>query len=114
MPLVFRSMYRGSAGPMVGSDSNQLGVRIPPHPAADVNPDKDGNVFPGKGMSVAPQWRMLPMHLIPRRLSDKVPKARGREDLFCWRMGEGAFTEESIEPDLALSIQSPKHGTLGP
>ena len=114
MPLVYRSMYAEGTRPRVGNESSQLGVRVPPHPTADVFPDLDGNITPGKGMSVAPHWRSLPRHLIPRRLRDKVPTARGREDLVCWRMGEGTFTEGPIAPDLTLTIQSQSHGTVGP
>jgi hypothetical protein len=47
------------------------------------------------GMSVAPQWRLLPVHRIPRRLRAKFPQAAGKNSVFLWRMGEGGCSTRS-------------------
>jgi hypothetical protein len=42
MPTIYRSMKQAEDGlPVVGSNSKELGVRVPPNPNADV--DLDGN-----------------------------------------------------------------------
>jgi hypothetical protein len=101
--------------PIVGSGKNLLGVRVPPDPQADIRPDGGGNVHPGaSGMSVAPRWRDLPYFLIPKRLKELVPDARGRNDLVCFRCGEGNFVESSITEKLTLKPDRPTHATVQP
>ena len=69
---------------------------------------------PGSGMSVAPAWRRLPAFLIPERLKDKAPKARGDDRLRVWRHGEGAFVNCAINAQLTLSRTTSKHGEVEP
>jgi hypothetical protein len=86
--------------PKIGSESKMLGVRIAPNPHADIPVDENGNVHPETGgMSVAPEWRSLPWHLIPRRLHRR---GRGGNNLICWRLGAGVFEEAPLNADLAL------------
>jgi hypothetical protein len=55
--------------PKAGSNSRELGVRIPPDPFADVDVDGQGQVIlNNKGMSVAENWRYFLAHLVPKRL----------------------------------------------
>jgi hypothetical protein len=43
-----------------------LGVRVPPDAKADIAVGAEGMVEPRTGgMSVAPAWRLLPVHRIP-------------------------------------------------
>ena len=115
MPLIFRSMINNSGKPTVGTDSNMLGVRVPPHPRADVTPDEAGIVRPGSGgMSVAPSWRKLPIFLIPSRLKHLVAGARGADSLMCFQFGEGEFSDSSINSHLILRPNSATHGTVQP
>lgn len=114
MPRIYRAMYHDGAKPVPGATKYQLGVRVPPDSPADVTPDAEGYVDPGAGMSVAPAWRKLPAFLIPERLKDKVPKARGDDDLRVWRHGEGPFADGSINAQLALSRTTAKHGEVEP
>lgn len=75
MPLVFRAMKKSEDGlPTVEQTASGLGVR----PGIDIDLDVQGNVeVNGKGMSVAPTLRSMPLLRIPKRLRDKVPGARG-------------------------------------
>ena len=91
-----------------------LGVRLPPDPYADVEPDAHNHVSAGQGMSVAPAWRDLPFFLIPRRLNRLAPKARGSNSLVCWRAGDGEFTDGRINDQLRLRQDRAKHGIIEP
>ncbi len=81
--MIYRPMKRAEDGlPIVGSNSKELGVRVPPNPNADV--DLDGNdhvITNGKGMSVAEHWRYLLGHLVPKRLVPIFPGATGSNGL---------------------------------
>lgn len=114
MPLVYRTMKRADDGlPVVGSNSKELGVRVPPNPHADVDVRPDGNVeLNGKGMSVAMHWTLLRPHLIPKRLKSVVRAASGPNTLACYRMGEGEFTQGAINDQLALALK-PGQDALG-
>lgn len=108
MPTVFRSMKAAADGlPVVGDGSKELGVRVPPNPHADVEVDPNTNlvVLNQKGMSVAANWRNLLPHLIPARLSAMVPKARGADDLKCFRVGDGPFAPGVIANGLELVLK---------
>ena len=67
MATIYRTMRRASDDrPVVGSNSKELGVRVPPNPNADVDLDDSGKVIlNGKGMSVAENWRHLPLTWSP-------------------------------------------------
>jgi hypothetical protein len=108
MPTVFRSMMAAADGlPVVGNRSKELGVRIPPNPHADIEVDPNTNlvVLNQKGMSVAENWRFLLPHLIPARLSTIVPRARGSDDLRCYRLGDGPFVPGSLSSGLKLVLK---------
>jgi len=104
MPTVFRSMKRAADGlPVVGSNSKELGVRVPPNPNADIDLDQNGHVVQnGKGMSVAANWRYLLAHLVPKRLKPYFPGAAGPDSLTCYKMGTGPFTAGAVTDDLNL------------
>jgi hypothetical protein len=104
--------------PQVGPSALALGVRVPPDEHADIDVSADGLVEPRTGgMSVAPAWRLLPVHRIPRRLRDRFPRAAGKIQLFLWRMGEGPFTEGPFADRLFFrpDPEKPsKHGFVEP
>ena len=118
MPKMFRSMLDEGGKPKVGNDGKLLGVRIPPDPNADLPVDPNGKVHPQTGgMSVAPDWRKLPYFLIPKRLNASVPRARGKNDLVCWSMGEGDFESATLNDHLELRVDqghAPTHGVVEP
>jgi hypothetical protein len=115
MPLIFRTMFADGDKPQVGPTASTLGVRVAPAAKTDVAVDADGNVLPRTGgMSVAPAWRVLPDHRIPRRLKAKCPRATGNNKLFCWRMGEGPFVACAVNDDLVLTPDSAAHGSVEP
>jgi hypothetical protein len=111
-------MLEDDGKPMIGSESKMLGVRVAPNPNADIPVDGNGDVQPlTGGMSVAPAWRNLPLHLISRRLQRFVPRARGHDDLVCWRLGQGEFKGADVSADLVLRPDPSKpneHGFVEP
>ena len=100
-------MNRAADGlPVVGSNSKELGVRLPPNPNADVDLDLSECIIQnGKGMSVAANWRHLLAHLIPKRLKPLFPGAVGANSLTCYRMGAGAFVAGAVNSDLNLILK---------
>ncbi len=107
MPTIYRAMRQAADGfPVVGSDSRQLGVRVPPNPHADIDLDENGNVLlNGKGMSVAENWRDLLPHLIPKRLKLLFPGAAGSNGLACFRHGQGPFSPGPCTAALSLVLK---------
>jgi hypothetical protein len=118
MPLVYRAMLADGDRPQVGPAALALGVRVPPDEHADIAVSVDGLVEPRTGgMSVAPAWRMLPVHRIPRRLRTKFPRAAGKNECYLWRMGDGPFTEGAFADDLFFRTDPEKphkHGFVEP
>jgi hypothetical protein len=117
MPKIYRVMRKAADDkPVVDASGKGLGVRgLPVNGIVDVDRDEnDRIILNGKGMSVSPSWRDLPYFLIPRRLKEKFPGARGAPDLFCFRMGEGAFQDGFVAEGLDLKTDSPKHGNVVP
>lgn len=112
MPLVYRVMKPDGDGlPIIEQSSNGLGVR----PGIDVDVDPQNNAIAnGKGMSVAPSWRVLPIFRIPKRLKDKVLGARGSDATCCFKCGDGPFQEGAFAVGLVLAPDSPKHGCVAP
>src|SRR5437016_186230 len=112
MPLVYRVMKKDGDGlPTVEPTSNGLGVR----PGTDVDMDPQGNVIAnGKGLSVSPSWRDMPLLRIPKRLRDKVRGARGPNHRFCFRAGTGPFQPGAFGAGLDLVPDSPRHGCIAP
>jgi hypothetical protein len=97
---------------VVEASGKGLGVRIP----VDVDLDEDGKVIlNNRRMSVAPAWRKLPTHLISRRLRPKFPGAAGKkDDIYCFTLGEGPFSDGPIALCLDLKVDRPNHGLVVP
>lgn len=116
MPRVYRAMREAEGKPALGPQD--LGVRIPPDPYADVQPDASGMVLPGTGgMSVSPSLAALPDSRIPKRFRPLIPRARGSNDRKVWSMGEGSFAAGSLTSDLCLRpdpAAPSKHGFIEP
>jgi hypothetical protein len=103
--------------PVVGSNSKELGVRIPPNPLSDIDLDENGNVIRnGKGMSVAENWRWMLPHLIPKRLKSVYPSAAGSNTLACFRFGQGPFALEQLNARLSVVLkeQNARAGNVVP
>jgi hypothetical protein len=102
--------------PVVDPTGRGLGVReVTVNGVTDVDLDSEGHVIlNGKGMSVAPSWRALPPHLVPKRLKDKFPRARGSVELRCFTMGDGPFQDGPIADDLDFKRDTPRHGLIVP
>lgn len=115
MAYIYRAMLREGNQPAVGGLGKALGVRLPPDPHPDIVPNEEGAVLPQTGgMSVVPDWRKLPYFLIPQRLKHLVPKARGSNELVCWRMGESHFVAGGLTDRLSLRIDRPSHALIEP
>lgn len=108
MPTVYRSMKADDDDlPVVGDQSKELGVRVPPNPNPDVGLDPITNavVLDGSGMSVVKNWRLLPPHLIPVRLAGIIKKAKGLGSLTCFRLGDGPFVPGPLAAGLELAAK---------
>ena len=115
MPLIYRTMTVVEGKPVVGDSARSLGVRIGDASTDDIRLDDFGNVHPGTGgMSVAPSWRDLESHRIPKRLSTAAIYATGSNHDACWRMGDGEFCDAVINSVLRLTVTDPIHGVVGP
>jgi hypothetical protein len=112
MPRIFRAMTDDAGKPMIGTTARMLGVRVPD----DIAPDQNNTVHPATGgMSVAPTWRQLPTHRIPKRLKPKdVLDARGRNEDKCWRHGDGVFANGVVNGQVQLRVDKPTHGVVEP
>lgn len=112
MPRVFRSMRKDQDGlPSIEQSSSALGVR----PGIDVDIDSQGRVLAnGKGMSVSPNWRDLNLSRVPKRLRHLLPGARGSNNVFCFRRGDGPFESSTFAEGLILQPDSPTHGVVAP
>ena len=88
-PKVYRAMKKDADDkPTVDQTATGLGVRT----GTDINTDSTGNVvLDGNGMSVAPGWRNLELHRIPKRLGTLVPGARGSNSTHCFTTGGEPF-----------------------
>jgi hypothetical protein len=112
MPRVFRAMRKDEDGlPHIERSAGGLGVRL----EKDIDVDPDGRVFVnGKGMSVVPDWRELPLFRIPERLRHVKRGARGSNRTFCFRSGTGPFVQGVFADGLTLEPDSANHGTIAP
>jgi hypothetical protein len=102
--------------PIVECSASGLGVRysdqVQEH---DVELDGEGHVLlNGMGMSVAPAWRSLPYFRIPKRLREVHKGAQGSNNTYCFRHGEGVFTDGPISDGLCLHRDCDVHGTIVP
>jgi hypothetical protein len=108
-------MLKEDTLPVVGDDDNMLGVRSPPHRRADVAPDDDGNVHPGKGgMSVNCDWTKMYVNHVPKRYKHLVKHARGSNKKSIWEMGEGDFASADVNEALSLRVDKENHGLVEP
>lgn len=111
-PKVYRAMKKNADDkPTVDQTATGLGVR----PGTDINPDAAGNVvLDGNGMSVAPGWRELELHRIPKRLGTIVPGARGSNNTHCFTTGIGAFQRGPFAQGLELIPDTNDHAVIAP
>ncbi len=118
MPLMYRPMKSDNDQlPVCGSNSKELGVRVPPNENADIDVTETQTVILNRrGMSVAENWRSLPGHLIPKRLTPVFPGATGSNSLSCFRIGEGAFADCNFNDELILVLKPGRtsKGNLAP
>ncbi|MCE9605610.1 MAG: hypothetical protein K8U03_12015 [Planctomycetia bacterium] len=116
MPNVFRSMISDGGLPVVGTDRNMLGARVP----IDIEPDHNEvqTVHPNQkrkgGVSVSKDWTTLPVLLIPERLRPLFPKARGSNTYAIFRFGKREYGSEAISNGLFLRWGASHHGTIEP
>jgi hypothetical protein len=97
--------------PHVEQSASGLGVR----PGVDIDADPEGNVLVnGKGMSVSPDWRDLPLFRIPERLRHLKRGARGSNNTFFFCSGTGPFQRGAFADGLTLEPDSATHGTIAP
>jgi hypothetical protein len=112
MPLVFRVMKKDQDDlPTVEQSGSGLGVRS----GIDIDVDAQGNaIVNGKGMSVSPAWQDLPPSRIPKRLCGIVWGARGSNNTFCFKTGNGPFQQGAFAAGLMLEPDSATHGCVTP
>ncbi len=95
----------------VATSATGLGVRT----GVDIDLDPRGNVLVnGKGMSVSPDWRHVPLFRIPERLRHLKQGARGPNKNSCFRYGIGTFERGHFAAGLTLEPDTPTHGTIAP
>jgi hypothetical protein len=115
MAFIFRSMLPDGDKPAIGPSAKKLGVRVGLEEKSDIPVDDQSNVSPKTGgMSVAPSWRDLPAHRIPRALNSIVRDACGDDRLFVWRFGDAQFVGGPLSDRLALRLENEKHGLVEP
>ncbi len=96
--------------PLVEPTAKGLGVR-----QGEIRVDSRGEVEPGtEGMSVAPTWRQLPSHRIPKRLRHLCDEATGPNKTICFDFGDGPFTAGPFAADLLLRPNEPNHAFVEP
>src|SRR5438477_11413090 len=110
MPRVFRVMRKDADNKPTVSPTS-LGVR----PTIDIDLDPQNNVLVnGKGMSVAPNWRDISRNRIPKRLRPVVPGARGSNNTFCFRIGDGPLPQGPFANGLTLEPDAANPGNVAP
>jgi hypothetical protein len=110
-------MLEDSEGkPVIGDKKFMLGVRVGPVPSGDISINSDGMVYPGGGgLSVVPDWKVLPHFLIPRRLQQLAPRATGKNDgSRSFRRGSGPFESGIFGNGLTLRVETDIHGLVEP
>jgi hypothetical protein len=111
-PKVYRAMKKDADDkPTVDQTATGLGVRI----GTDITTDAAGNVVrDDNGMSVAPGWRDLELHRIPKRLGTLVPGARGSNNTHCFTTGAGPFQRDPFAQGLELIPDTAIHAAVAP
>lgn len=56
----------------------------------------------------------MPAHLVPKRLINLVPGARGKNEHSVWSMGSGTFVDDAITNELFLRLDNERHGLVEP
>jgi len=86
MSLIYRSMLIDRDKPSVGSDTNMLGVRVPPHPRPDIASKILTERFRLRRVRECPlplpskPWQRS-RSVVSRRLRGRFPHARAVDDL---------------------------------
>jgi hypothetical protein len=101
MRTLYRGMNSDGDHPRVERSAKGLGVRVGDD--GDVEPDAEGLVYPGRGMSIAPDD---PLFLPEFR--------RPREFLGSARHPVWGIAESDLPEELAVVIDNPEHGVIGP
>lgn len=103
---MFRAMLKDNDDkPTVGQGFCELGAR-----ANEIDLDAQNNAIPtDKGMSVAPEWRLLPVVVLPRRLD---PRGRCKKPVHCFRRGANPFQKVVFGTNLELVPDAPQHGVV--
>jgi len=111
-PKVYRAMKKDADDkPTVAQTATGLGVRS----GTDIITDAAGNVvLDANGMSVAPGWRNLELHRIPKRLGSIIPGARGSDNTHCFTTGGGAFQRDPFARGLELIPDAAHHAAVAP
>ncbi len=106
MPRMFRSMRKEDDDkPTVGQAFCTLGVRL-----REIDTDGQNNVvINDKGMSVAPEWRLLSIFVLPRRLH---PRGRCTAAVHCFRRGAAPFQQSPFGNDLELLPDAAVNGVV--
>ena len=63
---------------------------------------------------MSPKWQDVPPSRIPKRLRGKVRGARGPNNTFCFKTGNGPFQQGTFAAGLVLEPDSPTHGCITP
>lgn len=111
-PKVYRAMKKDADDkPTLDQTATGLGVR----PGIDINTDAAGNVMlDDSRMSVAPGWRDLELHRIPKRLGPIFPGARGTNNTHCFTTGTSPFQRAPFAQGLELIPDTAIHATVAP
>jgi hypothetical protein len=110
VPGIYRGMLEENGMPKLGDSPKLLGVRVPPNPNPDIQPDASGNVHPptrlgSRGLSCAPRVQDLPGHRRPVAWLGTQTQAVFK----VW-----TIAEDDLGPDLVAFRDSAHHITIGP
>jgi hypothetical protein len=115
MPTIYRVMTNEARRPKIGPTARTLGVRPTAPPEGDITVIEEHVAPMTGGMSVAPNWRMLPTHRLPPRMIEKgAQEATGKNTDACWKMHEGDFASGPLNDELVLDADAADHGTVQP
>lgn len=115
-PRAYRLMRRDGNVPALGKSASTLGIRVP----KDIEADSAGNVTPTgtHGMSVRPTLDAYPGTWLPQRLQNLDPvrfrNAAGSNNVWGFRLGNGAFVAAPIGELLRLAPDTNDHGVIEP
>jgi hypothetical protein len=106
VPRMFRAMLKDADDePAVGQGFCELGAR-----KKEIDLDAQNNATPtAKGMSVAPEWRLLSIFVLPRRLDQR---GRCTKPVYCFRRGKAQFQQMTFGTNLELVPDPPQQGVV--